>query len=70
MKKVKVDQDTCIGCGYCFSTLEEVFTVDDNDLAKTKEDNNILDKMNDEQKETVLDIVEGCPVNAIKITEE
>lgn len=69
MKKVKVDQDVCIGCGFCFSSLDEVFTVDDNDLATTKNDNNILDNMDDNQKENVLDIVEGCPVSAIKIEE-
>lgn len=70
MEKIIVDQDVCIGCGFCAGNLEEVFEMDSNDLAKTKENNNNLDQMNEEIKEKSLDILEGCPVGAIKTEKE
>lgn len=43
----KVDKDTCIGCGACINTCEEVFDYDDDGLAKvisnTITDENIID---------------------------
>ena len=67
MEKVIVDKDICIGCGFCAANCEEVFKLD-SETAETK--NNIIDNMDDELKENVLDIKEGCPVSAIKIVEE
>lgn len=65
MKKIIVDKDICIGCGFCAASFDKIFTMDDDDLAKAEDiDFNELD---DEDKETVLDTKEGCPVDAIKI---
>lgn len=64
MEKVIVDKNICIGCGFCAANLEEVFKMDDDDLAVTT--NN---EINDTNKEEIMDILEGCPVGAIKIEE-
>ena len=67
MKKVIVDKNVCIGCGFCADNMDEVFVMDDDDLAVTKEEN--LENMSEEKKDEVKDIAEGCPVSAIKIEE-
>jgi len=63
MKKLSVDKNTCIGCGMCFSTDEEHFTSDDNGLSEVKSQENL-------ESDTLKNVVESCPVGAIKIEEE
>lgn len=57
----KVDKDTCIGCGACINTCEEVFDYDDDGLAKvisnTITDESIID--------SATDAMNACPVGAI-----
>lgn len=57
----RVDKDTCIGCGACINTCEEVFDYDDDGLAKVIS-NNITD-------ESIIDsateAMNACPVGAI-----
>lgn len=57
----KVDKNTCIGCGACINTCEEVFDYDDDGLAKVIS-NNITD-------EGIIDlateVMNACPVGAI-----
>ena len=65
MEKVKVDQEKCIGCGACTAIASEVFSFDEERVAKTEEDNNILDNMSEELKNDVLDALDGCPTSAI-----
>lgn len=65
MEKIIVDKNICIGCGFCAANCESVFKIDDDDLATTT--NNVFEEMDEETKENVLDIKEGCPVEAIKI---
>ena len=69
MKKVVVDENICISCGFCAGTNDKVFDMGE-DSAFTKENENILDHMSEEEQEDVMDIVSGCPVDAIKIIEE
>lgn len=68
MKKIIVDKNVCIGCGFCAANLEEVFIMDDDNLATTT-DKNIINNMNDSEKEELIDVKEGCPVGAIKVEE-
>lgn len=68
MKKIIVDKNVCIGCGFCAANLEEVFVMDDDNLATTT-DKNIINNMNDSEKEELIDVKEGCPVGAIKVEE-
>lgn len=68
MEKVIVDKNVCIGCGFCAANLDSVFKMDDDDLATTV--NEDMSSMPEEVKDEVKDIVEGCPVGAIKIEEK
>lgn len=70
MKKVKVNQELCIGCGACQAIIDSVFQIGENGLAQSKEDNNTVDTMEEEVKEEVMDALEGCPTSAIFIEEE
>ena len=64
MEKVKVDQNICIGCGACFGSYPDCFEMDDNGLAKEK------DNLNEEQLEEAKEAIDLCPVGAIQETIE
>lgn len=70
MKKVKVNQDLCIGCGACQAIIDSVFQLGDNGLAETKDENNTIDTMEEDVKDEVMDALEGCPTSAIFIEEK
>ncbi len=70
MKKVKVNQDLCIGCGACQAIADSVFQLNDEGFAETKEETNTVDTMNEELKNDVMDALEGCPTSAIFIEEK
>lgn len=59
--KVKINKEKCLGCGMCVGINSDVFNFDDDGLAKA--DN---DKITDENKETVEDAANSCPVDAIE----
>lgn len=62
-----VDNDICIGCGFCCASKPSVFDMNDEDIAYVKEDKHSINEMENEEKDEILDIIEGCPVGAIKI---
>ena len=70
MKKVKVNQELCIGCGACQAIIDSVFEIGDNGLAQAKDENNTIDTMNEDVKDEVMDALEGCPTSAIYLEEE
>ena len=53
---VKINKETCIGCGACVSTCPEVFEMGDDGKAKIKAQKDIP---------CVKEAMENCPVNAI-----
>lgn len=57
--RVIVDKDTCIGCGLCCTTCEEVFRLDENGKSE------VYGEVNEQNKDDVEAAVEGCPVSAI-----
>lgn len=65
MEKLLVDNDICIGCGFCCASKPDVFDMNDEDRAYVVEEN-----INEDDKEDILDIVEGCPVGAIKVEQK
>ncbi len=65
MQKVVVKKDACIGCGLCISNSPDYFQFDDDGLSKV-----IKEELNIEDKNRILESVEGCPTEAILIEEE
>ena len=62
--KVKVNEN-CIGCGACTATAEGVFEFGDEGLAKA-----VVEEVPEDKKEDAKAAAEGCPVQAIEVTEE
>jgi len=56
---VKIDQETCIGCGLCTSTCPEVFEM--------KGDKASVINPKGEEEGCTKEAAESCPVGAIKI---
>ncbi|MBQ9318610.1 MAG: ferredoxin [Bacilli bacterium] len=66
--RVQVDKNLCIGCGACQAIEPSIFELEDDGLAKAKDE-----EINDKIKENVMDALEGCPTSAIselKVSEE
>ncbi len=70
MKKIKIDQETCIGCGACESTCPEVFVL--SAQAKSTVVEEYRTKNEDEGEVEDIGCVEeaedGCPVDAITVS--
>jgi Ferredoxin len=62
--KAFVDQDTCIACGMCVSSCNDVFEFNDDGKAEA-----IVDLVPPELEEDARQAANNCPVNAIGITE-
>ena len=62
--KVSVLKDACIGCGACQAIAPDVFEIEDDGLACTKEES-----YSNDNKEDILDASESCPTGAINVEE-
>ena len=60
--KVKINRDTCIGCGVCETLCPEMFEMDDENIAVAKREDVPADFELDVQS-----AADSCPVNAIEI---
>lgn len=60
--KTYVDQDTCIACGLCVSTVNDVYDFNDNGKAEA-----IVDCVPPEYEEDARQAANNCPVDAIEI---
>ena len=58
--KFKVNEN-CIRCGLCESMCPEVFSLDGEDIAEA-----IGDEISGETKESAIEAMESCPVDAIE----
>lgn len=63
MKKLIVDDSVCMGCGMCAAMDEEHFMINDKGLSEVKSQENL-------ESETLKNVVDICPVSAIKLAEE
>lgn len=59
MKKVKVDQDKCMGCGLCASICPEVFELK-NGKSQVKEKADL-----EKNEDCVKEAMDSCPAQAI-----
>ncbi|MDK2919048.1 MAG: ferredoxin [Candidatus Petromonas sp.] len=62
--KVKVDKDTCIGCGMCEGICPKVFKMNSEGTADVTVEN-----PDGEAKECAKEAADSCPVEAIIIEE-
>lgn len=71
MKKIKIDQETCIGCGVCESTCPEVFElnaqVKSTVVEKYRTDGEDKGEVPDDI-ECVEEAEDSCPVDAISVS--
>lgn len=58
--KVRVDPETCIGCGACINLAPEVYDWDENGKAKAKDGEVPRDEEN-----IAREALESCPTEAI-----
>lgn len=65
--EIKVNKETCIGCGICVSTAPSYFTMNKNDEKNKAE--LIVENIRDRDKEKAIEAREKCPVSAIEIGE-
>lgn len=54
-----VNKEECVGCGACVEICPEVFRLDDDDKAYAYGD------VTDENKDSVQEAIDTCPVSAI-----
>ena len=62
--KVKVNRDSCIGCGACAAICDQVFEIDDEGLSTVKKE-----EVDDDKKQEVQDAADSCPTGAIEVEE-
>ena len=58
--KAKVN-DACIGCGLCVEIADDVFRMNDDNLAEA------YGEVTEENSEAVLEAADSCPVSAIEV---
>jgi len=63
--KIKVDKNTCIGCGACQAICPDIFEYGDDGIMDVKQSD-----VEESLVEDIIDAKDGCPVDAIKIDEE
>lgn len=65
MKKLVIDEQTCVCCGSCTAICDAVFGWTDEGTTCVKDQEKV-----EENKEAVEDAINGCPTGAIKYVEE
>lgn len=56
----KVNKDKCLGCGACVGTCDEVFTIDDDNLAT------VMNQPTNDNMDLAVEAMENCPTGAIE----
>lgn len=62
--KLKVNKDSCVGCGACASTYDDLFVMGDDGLSQP-----INAEVAEDKKEEATEAVEVCPTGAIEVEE-
>lgn len=61
---IKVDRGLCIGTSQCVDVAEKTFTLDNEGVST------ILNTAEQEEEKLIIEAVQGCPMNAISITDK
>ena len=64
MKKIEVNQSTCIGCGACVQIARDAFKMNEKGLSVP-----IVEVVEGVTPE-IIEAMEACPVNAITIEDD
>lgn len=65
-----VDKDTCIACGACGAAAPDIFDYDDEGIAFVLLDDNMGTAIiSDDLDDDLMDAVDGCPTDAIKVSD-
>ena len=65
-----VDKETCIACGACGAAAPDIYDYDDEGTAfVVLDDNEGIAIVPDEFEDDMMDAIEGCPTESIKIGE-
>lgn len=59
--KIRVKQESCIGCGACVAMAPELFDYNDEGLAFAT-----VEEVPKELEELAIEAIESCPVSAIE----
>lgn len=59
--KVRVNENSCIGCGACAAICEDVFEIGDDGLSQVK-----VDVVPENKIDAAKEAVESCPTAAIE----
>ena len=59
--KVKVNKESCIGCGACAAICEDVFEIGDDGLSQAK-----VDVVPEDKEDAAREAMESCPTAAIE----
>ena len=62
---IRIDQDKCLRWGMCTGIAMDVFNFDDEGNIEVNEE-----KVNEENKDSIEDAINSCPVGAISKDEE
>lgn len=62
--KTFVDQDTCISCGMCVNSCNEVYDFNDDGKAEAQ-----VDEVPAELEEDARQAADNCPVDAISVSD-
>jgi len=61
MKKVSVNKDLCVCCGFCYGNCSEVFGMDADGTSK------VIKSLVEDNDDLAISTVEGCPTGALSI---
>lgn len=58
--KVKVNSDSCIGCGACTAIAPDVFEINDEGISEA-----MVNEVTEDEVDNVKEAIESCPTGAI-----